>query len=467
MGSRRDQLQSHQFLIQRVVSALVLRDTDPAGSPLRRSAGAGVASVLLAAVALGGVAGYGLLRPGGNTRWQSGPAVIVEKETGARYVHLDGVLHPVLNYTSARLIIGADADTVSVSRDSLAGVPRGATLGIPDAPDALPRGSDLLRGTWQVCTRREADETGTQRASTVLVIGQRPTGGRPLTDQALLAAGADGTVYLIWHGHRHLVRDAKLVLPALGFGQEQPVPVGTAWLTALPAGADLGRVPVARRGTAVPALPGARVGQVFVSATQGGSRQFYLVQPDGLAPITQVQADILLGDPDTARAYPGRKAAAISMPPADAATAPRSASPVGPAGDTSMPTRTPTLARPATDGGTACAVIADARSAPEVVLDAAVPGGGLAPTGTGGTADKIRIGPGHGVLVEAMSAPDATGGALSLVSDQGERFPLSGPEAVAAIGYRGIRPVRLPASVVALLPSGPALDPAAARAVAS
>ncbi|MEN3308214.1 MAG: hypothetical protein V7603_4416, partial [Micromonosporaceae bacterium] len=40
MASRRDQLQSYQFLIHRVISALVMRETDPAESPLRRGVGA-------------------------------------------------------------------------------------------------------------------------------------------------------------------------------------------------------------------------------------------------------------------------------------------------------------------------------------------------------------------------------------------------------------------------------------------
>jgi len=54
MPSRQDQLHSYQFMIQRVVAALVMRETDPARSPFRRAAGATLASVLCAAIALGG-----------------------------------------------------------------------------------------------------------------------------------------------------------------------------------------------------------------------------------------------------------------------------------------------------------------------------------------------------------------------------------------------------------------------------
>ena len=47
MPSRQDQLHSYQFMVQRVVAALVMRETDPAQSPFRRAAGASLASVLV------------------------------------------------------------------------------------------------------------------------------------------------------------------------------------------------------------------------------------------------------------------------------------------------------------------------------------------------------------------------------------------------------------------------------------
>ena len=65
MASKRDQLQSYQFLVQRFVSALVMHETDPAHLPFRRLAGAAFASVMVAVLALAGVGIYGLLRPGG------------------------------------------------------------------------------------------------------------------------------------------------------------------------------------------------------------------------------------------------------------------------------------------------------------------------------------------------------------------------------------------------------------------
>src|SRR5947209_6828481 len=106
MSSRQDQLHSYQFMVQRVVAALVMRETDPVRSPFRRIAGSTLVGVLLAALALGGVAAYSVINPGGSVAWRDESAVIVEKETGAIYVYRDHLLHPVRNYTSALLVLG-------------------------------------------------------------------------------------------------------------------------------------------------------------------------------------------------------------------------------------------------------------------------------------------------------------------------------------------------------------------------
>src|SRR4051812_2159878 len=124
--SRSDQLHSYQFAVRRVVSAVAAHESNPARPPGRRAGVTLLAGVLVAALGLAGFAVWGLLQPGGSTRWRSGNAVIVEKESGAKFVYVDGVLHPVANYASALLIVGAARpSTISVARRSLAGVPRG------------------------------------------------------------------------------------------------------------------------------------------------------------------------------------------------------------------------------------------------------------------------------------------------------------------------------------------------------
>src|SRR5664280_1114735 len=115
----KDNLQAHRFMSRRVHAALLDGDADAGERPLSRL-GTGTYAGIFVTVALLAVAGIvGVLRPGGSNAWLEPGAFIVESETGARYVFLDDELHPVLNYSSARLLLGEQLHVVSVSARSL------------------------------------------------------------------------------------------------------------------------------------------------------------------------------------------------------------------------------------------------------------------------------------------------------------------------------------------------------------
>jgi type VII secretion protein EccB len=467
VASRQDQLHSYQFAVQRVVAAMVSRDADPIRSPTRRLAGAALGGVLVAALCLAAVAVYGVLRPGGGTGWRSQGAIVVEKETGARYVYLDGALHPVLNYPSALLLAGtatgggvAGVRPVSVSRRSIEGVPRAARLGIPGAPDSLPGSDRLLGGAWTVCS---APATGSS-----LYIGQSGPGGRPLGgDDGLLVRAAPGDTSLIWHGHRHQL--GEFALGALAWRDQPIVQVAPALLNAVPAGPPLAAPAVPGVGGASKASP-ASVGQVLVVHPQGGTPQYVVAVRDGLAAISQVQANLLLAEPEIAavQGQPG----AVELSPDAYTSAPRSAPLTPPTSELAPPLTMPALAHPSTVDGQVCASTTDARTVPAIGLDVlpvaapAASGSTTVPAGTGGGADRVDrvlVPPGRGAVVEALAAPDSPNGALCLVTDLGVRYPLVNSNVLGLLGYAGVTPVRLPAGLVALLPSGRALDPDAAR----
>jgi type VII secretion protein EccB len=466
MASRRDQLQSYQFLVQRVVSALVLRETDPAQAPFRRAIGTAFASVMVAALALAAVGIYGVIKPGGKKTWKDGAAVIVEKETGTRYVYRDGKLYPVANYASALLILGTHAETVSVSSNSMVGTPRGPRLGIAGGPDALPDKSRLLGAPWSLCSQPQEDSTGKLVTTTVLVVGREPSRGRRLGDRAVLVKDEDGDLFLVWRNHRYEISDTETVLGGLALRQEPRIAVGGAWLNALPAGETLGPLPVSDRGARSTALTGALVGQVFVVRNQGGDEQFYLARRDELQPITEVQADLLLTAEATRAAYPGGSPDAKELSTADARSAPKAEPPDS--GPEQPPVRRPEMAA-VTDGSTAvCAAFAGPKAAAEVLTDASADGAVEAMETSARTeqgtalADRVNVEPGWGAVVEAMQSPDASAGTYYLVTDLGRRYALASPDVLGVLGYSRSDVTRLPASLVARIPEGPSLDPSAA-----
>jgi type VII secretion protein EccB len=461
MPSRQDQLHSYQFMVQRVVAALVMRETDPSQSPFRRVAGATLAGALVAAIALGAVGAYGIIAGGGSERWRDTSAVIVEKESGARFVYRDGKLHPVLNYASGLLIVGASRPrTVLVSRGSIEGVPRGTPLGVPDLPDSLPAAGRLVGAPWTVCSGPVAED-GRSVIRSALFVGRGAEGGRPLGESALLARSGHST-YLIYHNRRHRIRDTTTVLAALGWAHQQPVIVTAALLNTLDVGTTLELIDVPGRGKESSVGADTKIGQVFVSELQGGGRQYAVALADGIASISQVQADILLGDRATrdligqtepTRLAQGDFAAARKLPAIDIA------------GGTA-PAATPPLAAA---GGAVCTSTADGTGVTEVRAQAGIPDVGPAVrtgarTTTGAVlADYVFVEPGRGALVQTAAGPGAPGGTLSLVTDLGRRYAVSSPDVLGMLGFGGVHPVRLPAGVVSLTPAGNALDPAEAR----
>lgn len=459
MASR--SLHSHQFTLQRMVGALAMRDPNPVSSPLRSLGGALLASILVAALSAAAVAVYGLLRPGGDPSWRTGESVIVERETGARFVFRDGVLHPVVNYSSALLILGsARPETVMVARTSLAGVPRGAPLGIPGAPDLLPATNELVDDAWLLCSRPASTGKSPAVESALFVgasIGGTP---EPFDARAMVARDVTGALHLLWNNRRYPIRDPDVVLAAFAWPRHVSVPVATAVLNAVPVGADIGpvRIPGATMKSNVDGL---RVGAVVVVANQSGHRQYGVITPDGVADITEVQAGLLLaaganGIDGDATVLSQAKYAAL-----------RHADPLIPQGDGAPPARAPTLVPAAARA--VCATFADGATTPVLSYPAAAARAPAevrvtAARDVGVTVDWVAVIPGRGVVVAAVAAPEPPTPTLALVSDRGVRYPVPSDEVLAVLGYPSdvVTPMRLPTSLVALLPTGPALDPVAA-----
>ncbi|TDC75744.1 type VII secretion protein EccB [Micromonospora sp. KC606] len=459
MRTRRDQVQAYRFVTRRIVSGMLSGDPETTNLPMRRLGVALLGSVLAAAIALGGVGAYGLFT--GNAAPLEANTLVIERETGATYVFADGVLHPTLNYASARLILNeADPPVRTMSRASIEDRARGRTVGILGAPDALPDRRSLVGLPWSVCDVPAPGDS--RRATTRLVIDRPLTGGAPLADQAVLVRGG-GQRFLLTGGARLQIVGAEPALAALKMTSATTLDVGAPLLNAVPAGPALRQLGIAGDGTPSGRTVGgrvARIGDVFRAA---GAH--YVLTREGLVSIGEVSALLLQSDggqvtditPDEAgRLLTDRRLEAEGTPQ----TLPTLRS--------VRPGQTVLCAtyRPGPAGGAPTTSLEVFDRAPAELADgagaAAVPQG---PRDAVETAGQVLLPGGKGVLVQAAPGAGegteaAAGATVYLITPQGMRYPLgrSSGDAVTALGYGGVKPLVVPAALLSLVPTGPTLE---------
>ncbi|HEY7272577.1 MAG TPA: type VII secretion protein EccB [Actinoplanes sp.] len=464
MPSRQDQLHSYQYSVQRVVAALVTHDPDPHRSPLRRAGMTALISLVIAALAVGAAAIYGLLTGSSSTNVRDESAVFLEKGSGARYVYLasDQKLHPVLNYASGLLIANAtEPKLVSTTRKKLATVPLGDPVGIPDAPDSLPGAGkdDLLTGPWSICTA--TPDVGARPRSTVLV-GDAVTDGTVASPdtgagQALVVRdAADRDAFLVYGNRRFHIPGNRYdaVLRAFGWGDRQAWPVAAAWINAIPVGPDVRPLDIDGFGrqSGVPQAP--QIGRLLTDGNQ-----WAVALADGAAAVTDVQALLLQTNPDAFTPVTVEGQVFNNLP--------GSATRLSDAGDADgLPSTVPALAATPTR---ACMTLPVGRNGAGIRINPTVPAG-TAVSGTTGApgdvqADLVYVPRGKGAVVAAAASPTARAstGTVSIVTDTGRRYPVASREVLAKLGYGGVSPKQVPSQLVALLPQGPSLDPSRAR----
>ncbi|MDH6108938.1 type VII secretion protein EccB [Kitasatospora sp. MAP12-15] len=462
MQSRRDQVQAHLFVMSRLASGMLRAEPDAPDTPTSRTTRGALTGLALAVLIGLGTTVYGVMKPGGNTGWAKSGTLVVVNETGARFLYAGGLLHPVLNETSAKLLAGDQLTVDQVGQASLSGAPRGGPVGILGAPDGLPPAAGLGAGAWLACGTLQPTAAGGLAPSLSLLVGPRQEGGALAPGQGLLVGAPDGSVQLLWHGQRLRADTKDGALDALGYGGTTPFAVTAGFLDSLPAGPDLASPDIPGRGAPGPVLAGrpSRVGQLFQAP--GGAH--YVLTQAGLVPLTDTQFALLRGDLRTQRdAYAGAATGPAAIGPDDLAahTAP------GNGFASTLPSAPPALLAP----GPAQAVCADlhvgsgAPAASVTVLDAATASAAQPPAAQPGvsvsctTADRIAVHPGGGALVRALSGA-GTGSTDYLVTDAGVKYPLASAAVVKQLGYAAVSPAAVPDGLLALLPTGPSLDPA-------
>jgi type VII secretion protein EccB len=462
MQTRSDQAQAYRFVTRRIVAALLSGEPESAERPMRRFGMAIFGSAMVAAIVFAVVGIIGFLFPSG-ARLPADGAIVVVRETGATFVYKDGLLHPALNFTSARLAMRSDNPPIQrVSAKSLQGLPRGRVIGIPNLPDSLPDPKALTTGPWSACSQPESPVSS--KLVTHLVIGAVRPGGRPLTNEALLIRYSSTDVdaeYLVFNGHRHRVRQKDLT--ALGLTGVQPGEVTAGLIDAIPPGPNLSVPPIEREGEGGRVIEGrdGTIGQVYVAAGQ-----HYVLLDRGLVPIGAVMRELLLA--------PGAVVIPIS---ADSANAALSANP--PFEPEDFPTTMPAVGFRDAPPAMVCAVTApvtaptDSGIAVQVYdrvgeLGPVNPAPGAEHRGPDGVelADVVQVPSGQAALVRALPAPgDVTANTTVYIVDQGFKYPLpqeNAAEVMGWLGYGNVQPVSIPMFLLALLPDGLALDPLAA-----
>ncbi|MEU3341152.1 type VII secretion protein EccB [Streptomyces sp. NPDC006668] len=440
MQTRRDHVQAYQFAMARLSTALVTGDSGRGEPPARRSRlgmffGAGLAALLCA-----GFGVFGLISPGGNTSWRQPHTVIVEKETGNRYLYLGGELRPVRNYASALLIAGEGATVRTVSRNSLAGVPHGTPVGIPNAPDTLPSATQLLLGAWTRCVRDDPPNG--------LLLDFHPAGRiRPFpADRQVVLSSTSGDLYLLWHGTKYpLPDDASRI--ALGLDTQQQLVAPRSWLSAVPTGARLvpASVPgVGRPGRTVGGRP-ARIGQVF-TAMAGTGGHSYVLRADGLEPVSATEGALL----STRRGAPAPRRVDQSY----IAAAPVSK-------DHALMKAVPDVLGARQQPLTTEALCLREQTTSGVMHTQVVLEGGQAAIGK----RFVLVPPGRGVVALDNSDTANLGTPQRyLITEQGRLYPIGRGNSALYLGLPQMGGLPLPRDVLGLLPKGPELDAAAALA---
>lgn len=152
----RHQVTGWRFVMRRIAAGIALHDTRMLVDPLRTQSRAVLMGVLIVITGLIGSFVFSLIRPNG----QAGSnAVLADRSTAALYVRVGEQLHPVLNLTSARLIVGRPVSPTTVKSTELDQFPRGNLIGIPGAPERMVQNTST-DANWTVCDGLNAPSRG-------------------------------------------------------------------------------------------------------------------------------------------------------------------------------------------------------------------------------------------------------------------------------------------------------------------
>jgi len=294
----RHQVSGWRFLIRRISNAVALRDTRMLTDPLRRQGRALSVGALLAVVVCAAAFVLSILKPAGTSGNQ---VVLAERSSNELYVRINDTLHPVLNLASARLIAGKPDDPTPVKPSEIDRFPLGNKVGIPDAPSRMAQ-NPARDARWLVCDAAGGPDAGTTVIAGDPVPGPGHAGAMAATAAVLASIDGGKTTWLIWGNKRSKIDLANApVASAIGISVDTPTarPINRALLNLIPESpplvvpfipnaGDPPRFPWPAPGQAAPLI-----GSVIVDHQENNALRYYVVNPEGLQPISAVVAAIL------------------------------------------------------------------------------------------------------------------------------------------------------------------------------
>ncbi|MEU1755727.1 type VII secretion protein EccB [Micromonospora matsumotoense] len=449
MQTQRDHVHAHTFMTGRLSSALVQGDPTSAQIPGQRALTGLLIGMIMALLVGGGFAVYGWIVPGGSRAYRQAGAILVEKESGVRYVYRGGVLHPTPNLTSAMLLQGPAATVKLISRNSLKNLPRGPEIGIADAPQSVPAAGALARGPWLVCLPGSVVDAPGAR----LGVNLAPrTPAMPLPRHTFaVVRGPDEVTYLLVGSGKFPVADES-VLVALGVANARVPVAPAAWLAGVPTGVTLGAARIPEAGSDGPQVGGQvhPVGTLFRQKPSAGAEQFFVLRVDGLAPVSPME--FVLG------AVRGGESP-VTLDAADVAAAPRSS-------DRTLTDRLPDLTghRWQDPGSRVLCLRQQPFDAETVVSEVVLVERNVSGVADDGTA-MVLVEPGSGMTVTPVPRPRTAAGAV-LISDQGVAYPLADDDTVASLKLSSAAAVPFPRDLLVAVPQGPVLSRTAVNGLA-
>ena len=480
----RHQVTGWRFVMRRIASGIALHDTRMLVDPLRTQSRAVLMGVLILVTGLAGCFVFSLIRPNGQA---GNNAVLADRSTAALYVRVGDDLHPVLNLSSARLIVGHPVNPTTVKSSELDRFPRGNLIGIPGAPERMVQNTSH-DANWTVCDAVSEPAQGGHAAHStgVTVIAGPPEsrGARAATlgtGQAVLVdfSNDKGTsTWLLWDGRRSQIDLANhAVTNALGLGVDLPAPrpVATGLFNAIPEAPSLTAPAIPNAGApanfGAPAPIGAVVVSYALDQSSSGAVRYYAVLPDGLQPISPVLAAILrntnsygldqpprLGADEVAKLPVSRMLDTTRYPDRQLAIVDAAKNPVTCA----------YWSKPAGAATSSLSLLSgSALPVPDTVRTLDLVGGGGS---SQAIATRVALAPGTGYFTQTVGGgPTSPGtGALFWVSDTGVRYGID-TEADSASGAAGhgktvealglsAPAIPIPWSMLSLFANGPTLS---------